>query len=55
MSERVRREASWSACRRQSHKEPLLEEIRKIRKETHSVFVSNLPQQISEAEIEAIF
>ena len=55
MSERERREASWRARRRQSHKEPLPEEIRKIREETHSVFVSNLPQQISKAEIEAIF
>ena len=49
------REASWSAGRKQSHKVPLPKEIRKIREETHSVFVSNLPQQISKAEIEATF
>lgn len=55
MSEREIRKASWSAGRRQSHKEPLPEEIRKIREETHSVFVSNLPKQNSKVEIEAIF
>ena len=55
MSERERREDSWSAGRRQSHKVPLPKQTRKIREETFSVFVSNLPQQISKADIENIF
>eukprot|EP00268_Persea_americana_P030482 TRINITY_DN29470_c3_g1_i1.p1 TRINITY_DN29470_c3_g1~~TRINITY_DN29470_c3_g1_i1.p1 ORF type:complete len:162 (+),score=33.06 TRINITY_DN29470_c3_g1_i1:191-676(+) len=41
--------------RHQFYKDPLPAQIRKIREESFLVFVSNLPQQISKAEIEAIF
>ena len=36
-------------------KDPLPAQIRKIREESFSIFISNLPQQISKAELEAIF
>lgn len=41
--------------RKQTYREPLPVQIRKIREESFSVFVSNLPLQISEAELEAMF
>lgn len=41
--------------RKQTYREPLPMQIRKIREESFSVFVSYLPQQISEAELEAMF
>ena len=38
-----------------SHSYPLPLQIRRIRDESFSVFVSNLPQQISKTELEAMF
>ena len=45
----------FDSGRQPIYKDPLPAQIRKIREESFSVFVSNLPQQISRAEIEAIF
>ena len=53
--EKERRADPWSAGRGQSHKVPLPAQIRKMREKTYSVFVSNLPHQLSNAEVEAIF
>ena len=47
--------SDYDPGRRQLYKDPLPAQIWKMREETFSIFISNLPQQISKAETEAIF